>query len=228
MDDQSSYQQPADLRQENSSGFKSFLSRNKYLIITIAILSCISFGTTGYLLLAKDKSPSEDDIQVNNIKTPSPTPLLQITISNTPMLSTPTPTVALTNPTATWSAFTSSRYFYSLKYPPGWTAQITTQTDPKILEYVVFNPVATKAGTLSITLSYGTRTNLEALALDPQVGETITVASVSATKKNSKDSNGNTAANIIVPVESSTIIFNAKNVFSSLFNQMLTTLKLTN
>jgi hypothetical protein len=228
MDDQSSYQQPAGLQQDNSSRSKGFLSRNKYLIITIAILSCISFGTTGYLLLAKDKPSSENDIQVNNIKTPSPTPLLQTIITNTPMPSTPTPTVTLTNQTATWSAFTSSRYSYSLKYPPGWTAQIATQTDPRILEYVVFNPVATKAGTLSITLSYGTRTNLEALALNPQVGETITVASVSATKKNSKDSNGYTATNVIVPVGSSTIIFNVKNVFSSLFNQMLTTLKLTN
>jgi len=95
------------------------------------------------------------------------------------------------------------------------------------LEYVVFNPVATKAGTLSITLSYGTRKYTEALALDPQIGESMIVASVSATKKNSKDSNGNKAVNVIVPFGLNTIIFNAKDSFASLFNQMLTTLKLT-
>lgn len=68
---------------------------------------------------------------------------------------------------------------------------------------------------------------MEALALDPQIGETITVASVSATKKNSKDSNGYKATNVIVPFGINTITFNAKDAYATLFNQMLTTLKLT-
>lgn len=210
------------------SKLKNFLSANKFAVILLTILSISSFGMTGFLLMANKKPSLPGKIVQTTIL---PTPIL--TIANTPTTSPPSPTPKLpsislkTDPTSTWSAFASSKYSYSIKYPPLWTAQITTQQDPKILEFVVFNPVATKAGTLSITLSYGTRTNKEALALDPQIGESILVASVSATKKNSKDSNGNKATNIIVPFGSNTIIFNAKDAYLGLFNQMLSTLNLT-
>lgn len=217
-----------DNQQSFFSKLKFSLLKNKSIVILIAILSIASFSVTGYLLVTNKKPlPANVVTQENIILTSSPTPLPQGTISNTPPPSTPTPTLILANPTATWSAFTSPKYSYSIKYPPNWTAQTITQPDSKILEYAVFNPVATKAGTLSITLSYGTRTYLEALALDPQIGTAITVASVSATKKDSKDSNGYKATNVIVPFGSNTIIFNAKNAYTSIFNQMLTTLKLT-
>lgn len=211
------------------SKLKLFLSVNKFWVILLTFFSISSVGMTGYLLTANKKAPVSNRIaQENILSTPSPTPLLKVAISNTPPPLTPTPTIIFVNPTATWSAFASSKYSYSLKYPLNWTAQTITQTDPKILEYVVFNPVATKAGTLSITLSYSTRTYTEALALDAQqIGETITVASAAATKKNSKDSNGYKATNVIVPFGSNTIIFNAKDAYINLFNQMLTTLKLS-
>lgn len=210
------------------SKLKNFLSTNKFGVILLTILTIFSFGMTGFLLMP-NKKPS---LPVKIVQTTIlPTPIL--TIADTPTNSPPSPTPKLpstslkTDPTSTWSAFASSKYSYSIKYPPGWNAQIIAQQDPKILEYVIFNPVATKAGTMSITLSYGTRTNKEALALDPQIGESVIVASVSATKKNSKDSNGYKAVNVIVPFGSNTIIFNAKDAFANLFNQMLTTLKLT-
>ena len=219
------------LQMDNQQGFvakfKLFYQNNKFTIIFIAILSFISFGITGYLLMANKPLSSNNLAQENEILTSPPTSLLQETISNAPPPPTPTPTIVLINPTATWSAFTSSAYSYSIKYPPDWTAQTIAQQDTKILEYVVFNPVATTAGTLSITLSYGTRTYLEALALDPQIGETILVASASSTKKISKDSNGYEATNVIVPFGLNTIIFHAKNAHIELFNQMLTTLKLS-
>lgn len=211
------------------SKLKFFLSANKFAVILLTILSISSFGMTGFLLMPNNKKPSLPGKIAQATIIPTPT----LTIVNTPTISspsitpTPLPTALKTDPTSTWSAFVSAKYVYSIKYPPGWTVQITTQQDPKILEYVVFNPVATKAGTLSITLSYGTRTNKEALALDPQIGESVIVASVSATKKNSKDSNGNKATNVIVPFGLNTIIFNAKDAYLGLFNQMLTTLKLT-
>lgn len=210
------------------SKLKIFLSANKFAVILLAFFSISSLGMTGYLLMANKKPSLSNKVAQATLQTPIKP------IANTPttFLPQPTPTpkltlTFLTDPTSTWSAYVSAKYSYSIKYPPLWTAQITAQQDPKILEYVVFNPVATKAGTLSITLSYGTRTNKEALALDPQVGESIVVASVSATKKNSKDSNGNKAVNVIVPFGSNTIIFNAKDAYLGLFNQMLTTLKLT-
>ena len=211
------------------SKLKNFLSANKFAVILLAFFSISSFGMTGYLLMANKKPSLPGKIARTTILT---TPIS--TIANTPITSLSQPpspklpsTSLKTDPSASWSAFVSSKYSYSIKYPPTWTAQITTQQDPKILEYVVFNEVSTKSGTLSITLSYGTRTYTEALALDPQIGESMVVASTSATKKNSKDSNGNKAINVIVPFGLNTIIFNAKEAYSSLFDQMLTTLKLT-
>ncbi len=224
----SSFQETTNLQSSFSSKFKFFLFQNKSVIILIAILSVLSFGSTVYLLMT-NKKPSLANVrpQTKNIPIFSPTPTPPEKIFTSPPAPTPTPNISTIDPTASWSAFVSSKYSYSIKNPPNWNAQITIQQDPKILEYVVFNPVATRAGTLSITLSYGTRTYSEALDLDPQTGETITVASVSATKKNSKDSNGYKAVNVIVPFGSNTIVFNAKDAYLSLFNQMLTTLKLT-
>lgn len=216
------------------SRLKVFISDNKLPIIFILVLSAASFSATGYLLIASNKTPVQNRFPTDNLPllTPPISQTQQSALSASPTASlipspTPKPAVSTVNPTASWSAFTSSKYSYSLKYPPNWSAQITAQSDPKILEYVVFNPTATKAGTLSITLAYGTRTYEQAKILDPQTGEAIIVASVSATKKTSKDSNGYKATNVIVPFGSNTIILNAKDAFSSLFNQMLSTLKLT-
>ncbi len=211
------------------SKLKIFLSANKFTIIFIAVLTAASFSTTGYLLIASNKTPAQSRLpQENTVPlAPQTSPPQEAMLASPTPAPTAKPAVPAIDPTASWSAYVSTKYSYSVKYPPNWDAKITTQSDPKILEYVVFNPVATKAGTLSITLSYGTRTNKEALALDPQIGESMLVASVSATKKNSKDSNGYKATNVIVPFGSNTLIFNAKDAFASLFNQMLFTLKLT-
>lgn len=229
MENQDNSQQLISPRPNLISRLKIFLSTNKFIVIIIVVFSVISFSTTGYLLMGNKKQSLNKITQAPIVSTPNALPVKPSAISPISPTSTPKSLSISLNidSTATWSAFTSAKYSYSIKYPPGWTAQATTQQDPKILEYVVFNPVATKAGTLSITLSYGTRTYTEALALDPQTGKSLIVASVSAMQKNSKDSNGNKATNIIVPFASNTIIFNAKDAFVILFNQMLATLKLT-
>lgn len=218
----------------SSQGFmpakKPFVLATKHIIIFIAVLSTLSLGTTSFLIFAnKKEKPVNLNVKENIATVPSakvlPTQKLLPTVT-----ATPAPTLAplLLSSTATWSAYVSTKYKYSLKYPPDWTAKITTQSDPKILEYVVFNPkTATAAGTLTITLSYGTRTYQEALALDPQSGEIITVASVSATKKNQLDSDGNKSINIIIPVGSNnTIVINGKNPYKSTLDLMLTTVSL--
>ncbi|OGH42020.1 MAG: hypothetical protein A3H79_00370 [Candidatus Levybacteria bacterium RIFCSPLOWO2_02_FULL_36_8b] len=234
MDNQNEQLNTNDVSLSFFSKVKIFLSANKLAVIFIAVLGTISFSTTGYLLTANNKTPPQNRFPQENIPPISPqiSPPQQVILNASPTASPSSssiskPTASAIDPTASWSAYVSTKYSYSVKYPPGWNAQITTQQDPKILEYVVFNPTATKAGTLSITLSYGNRTYTQAQALDPQTGESILVASVSATKKSSKDSNGYKATNVIVPFGSNTIIFNAKDAFSTLFNQMLTTLKLT-
>ncbi len=228
MDNQNNQNYP---QEQGFNVQQSFFSKNKFIIIAIVVLAVISFSITGYLLMTNKKPALQStDIPVENVIPISSPALLsneQTANISQPATPTPTPTISLANETVSWSAFVSSKYSYSIKYPPNWNAQITAQSDPKILEYVVFNPTATKAGTLSITLSYGNRTYAESLTLDPQKGEALLVASVAATKKSSKDSNGYKATNVIVPYGLNTIIFNAKDAYINLFNQMLTTLKLS-
>lgn len=230
MDDQTSIQEQVNPQVNFSSKIKIFLSQNKLFIILIAFLASISLGTTGYILTSKPKPkatsdflPKENISQVSNpIVSPQKAP------TSTP-LPTPTPDLDLLNSkVATWSAYASDKYLYSIKYPPDWTAKITSQQDPKILEYVVLNPKnATKSGTLSITLSYGTRTYTEALALDSQIGESIFVASTSGTKKSTKNSDGIKSTSVILPFGKNSIILYAKDEYLTIFNQMLPTLKLS-
>lgn len=228
MDNQNQSQDLSDL-QPTPSPPRSFNLPSKYIIIFLAVLSVLSLSSTSYILIAnKKKATSPKTVQENVVEVPVSTPIPTKVVLKPTATTAPTPTIAVvSDPTATWSAFVSTKYNYSLKYPPDWTAKITPQTDPKILEYVVFNPVATKAGTLFITLSYGTRTYQEALALDPQKGATITVASVSATRKNQKDSEGNPSINVIIQTGVNTIIINAKEKYKNILDTMLTTVKLT-
>ncbi|MBI4089200.1 MAG: hypothetical protein HY424_00665 [Candidatus Levybacteria bacterium] len=210
------------------SKLKFFLVKNKSIILIIAVLTLISFGSTTYLLMTNKKSSSSTKFPSisTTLPSPTPTPLEKISETPTPTL-TPTPSIPMTELTASWSAYVSSKYSYSIKYPIGWIAQKTVQQDPKILEYVVFNPKdATSSGNLSITLSYGTRTYNEALLIDPQVGEALIVASVSATKKNTKNSDGVESTSIIIPTGTNTIIMYAKAKYVDILTQMLTTLKL--
>ena len=225
-------QQPESSKPSLLSKLKLLLSENKFIVIIICALSIISFSTTGYLLVAnKTPSPSVNTPSVNlAVSTPPPTlpPPKTAEIPTRPLSPTPNPAVTVTeSEIATWSAFLSAKYSYSIKYLPNWTATISAQQDSKILEYVVFNPKeATTAGTLSITLSYGTRTYSEALVLDPQQGEIITIASTSATKKNKKDSNGNESVSVIIPTGARTIVMYAQKKYQQILDQILSTLKL--
>lgn len=203
---------------------KTIIIQNKFMVIIIAVLGMISFGSTGYLLMANDTQTAKAIIIA-----PTSPPVIEL--SQTVLEPThipneiPIPTIISNNQASTLSAYLSKKYFYSLKYPSDWITEITTQDDPKILEYVVFNPkTATEAGTLSITLSYGTRSYSEALALDPQIGEIISVSSISATKKNNKDSNGIESINVIIPTGLKTIILYAQKQYEDVLNQILSTL----
>ena len=228
MDNQEQPQDSYRSKPSISSKISNFLSKKRYIAIFITLLAVSSFGSTGYIVIAnREYSSNNPPIQESPFAVTAPTvaPLKEVTIpTDTP---TPTPTLALLDQTATWSAFLSAKYNYSLKYPPTWTASISAQKDPKILEYVVLNPKdATKSGSLSITLSYGTRTYQEALAVESAKGEVIFVASVSATKKNLQDSQGNKSTSVIIPVDVNSIIVNAKEAYLNILDQMLTTLKL--
>jgi len=231
MDNQEQSQELYSSKPGISSRIRDFLSKNRYIVLFIALLVLASFGSTGYILIAnKQDSSNRTPIQESPFTEAAPTvaPLKEVEIpTDIPDAPTSTPAIALLDQTATLSAFLSAKYNYSLNYPLDWTASISAQKDPKILEYVVFNPKnSTQSGALSITLSYGTRTYQEALAIESAKGEVIFVASVSATKKKLQDSQGKKSTSIIIPVDVGSIIINAKEAYLNILDQMLTTLKL--
>ncbi len=232
MDNQNLTQTPPPTKEiqnaQKTFPFRSFLLANKYIIIFLSIVALISLSSSVYILASQNKTTlSTNNLPrqpVNNVATPTitiaeekdssantnPSPPLQ-----------PTPTI---NPINGWQTYTSTAYGFTIKYPGDWLVKNTAQQDPKILEYVVFTPKSTTASAeLTISLSHQTRTYQEALAIDPQVGEKITVASVSGTKKIQKDSNGNTTINVILPVNTKTIIFYAREKYQDIFYQMLST-----
>lgn len=195
---------------------KLFGFSHKTIAILLAILLIMSLGALIFVLFSSQEE--KDDIPAISSPSPFPTP--------TP---TPTPQKLLENirETLGWNIYSNSQYGYSVKYPLDWNAVITPQTDPKILEYVVFNPLsATKAGELSITLTYTTRPYKEVLDSDPQPGETIIVSTISATRKLKEDSQRKVLISVSIPHNSNTLILLGKEGYKDIFNQMLSTLTL--
>ncbi|MCL4418964.1 hypothetical protein M1146_02555 [Patescibacteria group bacterium] len=213
-----------------STPSSSFKINEKYIIIFIIILALISFSSTFYLLARSNKNkPIINRPEGELVPSPSPTNLWKSSSLVSPQASSsPTPVPQLgVDPTASWSTYLSTQYNFSIKYPNNWAAKNISQQDPKILEYVVFNPNTSSMSTeLGITLSYTIRTYQDALSLDPQQGISIIVGSTSATQKTQRDSNGNVSINIIIPYSTNTIILYAQDKYKDIFNLMLSTVKL--
>lgn len=217
---------------EDGSGFsllKLLKIQNKY-VIGLFILGIISFGSSAYLLsIASQKqatlkrSYAQPPLTIPSIISflPTAVPQSDLPVSSTPIF-TPAPTI---DPIASWSAYTSNSSSYSFKYPFDWIVRAKTQTDPKILEYLVVNPNSASASALSITLSYGTRTYQEAVSLRAQNGDAINVASVSGYKTLESDSDQNVSINIVLPVKTNTLVVYAEKQYEDIFNKILSTLK---
>src|SRR5207302_1357646 len=137
----------------------------------------------------------------------------------TPLALSPTPAP---DPTASWSAYVSSQYKFSIQYPSNWISANLGEQDPTTPMYVSFNPPGVPSSALSITLAYANRTYQNALSMNATAGTTISVASVSATQKLLTNSDGVTTIQVIVPFNNNaTIIFNAAQQYQKIFKQML-------
>lgn len=200
----------------NESEKQGLFSLPRTHVILTIILCLVSIGSISYLLLVITGQQKALESAYKTVlyplkrffPAPSPTPAIDIT--------------------SDWNIYNSTSSAFSIKYPKDWNAKNTGQTDPKILEYVVFNPVGTKMGRLFITLTYTARAYKEILDEDPhQVGENVTVASVSATRKIKQDSQRNPAITVAVPLNGGekTIILYGREIYRDIFNQMLTTLQ---
>lgn len=207
----------------------------KNLIIIVAFLVIISLGSTTYMLLSPKQNINPSPINsINEIITlPSVTPESKASVLNldaTPAKITQTATSSATpttDPTNNWNTFTNSNYKYSVKYPLDWTVQNLGQLEPKVPDYVVFNPKNATSTAKMITISYSTRTYDEAMAIGATNSEIIKVGTISAAKKIEQDSNRNEVIHIIIPLKNNTntLIFYAKSAYKTIFDQMLPTLK---
>lgn len=216
--------------QSYTSTPKSFKLPNKYLLIGIVVVVLVFLLLSSYFLVIRGKKEPVTSATPTIPVMLSPSPTIESSESQVSPLPSKIPPTPTPNPTSdllpTWSAYVSTKYGYSIKYPNNWMISNTVQSDPKILEYLIFKPKdATPSSQLPITLSYTTRTYQEALALDPQKGESIAIATVSATKKTQKDSDGNVTISVIIPVRVKTIILVALEKYKDIFNQMLSTFK---
>lgn len=152
----------------------------------------------------------------------TPTPgLPNVTVVAVSPTLTPTPSV---NPTATWSAFISNQYGYSIDYPPNWTVTPTSSGDPLIVQYVLFNPNTLATSSSSITVSYTNRTAAQSLAVYSATNQPISIGSISATMQTTQDSNGNVAYRVVIAdgTANSIVIF-GRQAYQTIFNQMVQT-----
>jgi hypothetical protein len=198
-----------------------FLSNKTVIIVLSVLLFLTLIGTAVTLFLIQNQTqnqslpiPSQEEVTAN-IDQPD-------VISSAP---TKTPKM-LAEETATWNTFINSKYHYSIKYPIEWTVQKRGQLEPKIPDFVVFNPPDAATTSAIIRISYSLRTFDESKALNSQFGQPIVVASRSGVRKVLQDSNNDISINVILPYSQNSIILFSKEKYSEVFTQMLSTFKI--
>lgn len=193
------------------------------LIVCFAFLALLTSGLAAYMISSSRKQTfTQANIPTQTFE---PTPISGEKAANpTLILSTPTPSAS---PTPTLkNSYSNSKYGFSFRYPSGWTLVNKTQSDPKILLYLVLNSRGALSDELSITVSYGTRNYEEALDLNNQVAESIQVAGISSSRKILKDSKGSISIQVIIPDSNNTFIFLSKEKYKSTLDQILSSFKL--
>ncbi len=215
------------------SQFRAFdkrFSSFKSLPLFFAILA-LSMGMAMYILLAPAKETASNPVAYTAQSTPTPaliiTPTTPITASSTAIMPTnslsPTPTGSI----EAWKTYTNAQYGYNIKYPSDWTLQDLGTLEPKVPSYVVFNLNTASASARSISVAVSTRTYTDQLAIEGPNGTLVTIAGLTGSQQNFKDSNGSQSTSIILPRKNDLIMLRSKTPFMSTFTMMLSTLKIT-
>ena len=219
-------------------------SKSKYSVVAVAsVLTFAMLGSIGVLAMNKKSTPQTLVARGFNQIPPTPLPIVA---SSTPAISptapaaqaptvtatptqttipTPTPTI---DPMASWHLYTNSQYGYSIKYPTDWKVQDLGALEQLVPSYIVFNLANASASARSITVSVSLRPIQDQLAIEGQVGSSITVASIAGKQMALQDSDGTLSRLILLPRASNLLLLHAVSAYASIFNQMLQTLKFTN
>ena len=215
-------------------------SKPFHAAIFFELLIVLCLGGSSYAVLSVTdriySKPKVEKLSVASVEkqvlTPTPLPtnsstILPAKIVSAPTLipttsATPTPTV---DPTSTWLTFTNSQYSYSVKYNPSWLTTDRGVLEPKIPTYIVFNPPNASSSARAVAIYITTRTYQEQLALSSANGIAITVAGISGTEQELKDSNNIETTRVILPSSTWLYVLEGKKSYISVFNQMLQTFK---
>src|SRR5579864_5489500 len=84
-------------------------------LVLVLVVLVVAAGFGGYVYYQQQQTKKAEDAAANGV-----------TVSKHPIK----PKVkAVVDPTASWTAFTSVKGYFSLKYPPGWSKQICSGDD---------------------------------------------------------------------------------------------------
>ncbi len=210
-------------------GFKTPFYKNKYVqlgVLGVLILAMVVYAIVlpSYKKTAPQKFVATQVSQLSQATTlpVSVTPMPHVSPRNTAIPPTPTPTLY---PGISWKTYTNSQYGYAIKYPPNWAARNLGALEPKIPSYVAFNPITASASSRFVTVSVSTRTYQDQLAIGG-AGTPITVASIKGVQQFFQDSNGLQSEAIVLPRTDNLLILRAKSDYKTIFDIMLSTLKL--
>lgn len=200
------------------------LSANKTLFVSLCAGLVLLVSMAAYIFVSPAKKISPSPVIAVPTSTPSPTSAIPTKASapTTVPIATKIPEKVVN-----WQTYTNSQYKYAIKYPPDWLVTNLGSLEPLIPNYIVFNPVTASASARSVTISVSTRTYAEQLTFGAS-SSAITVAGIAGTKQFFKDSDGNQSTAVILPRSSNLLVIRAKTKYLTIFNQMLTTVTLTN
>jgi hypothetical protein len=196
-------------------------SSPKSAYILFVLLLLFSFGLGIYILA----TPSDQNVFTPYFKKTFPQNQIQPLASESAQLTqtpAPTPIIDMTG----WNTYINKQYKYSVKYPQDWTVANLGELEPKIPNYVSFNPPEATSSAKEVLIEYSTRSYQEVLALSPATTRATLVASISAAVREEEDSNHIISVFVIMPIEQHTIIFRGHKQFEAIFNKMLETFTL--
>ena len=209
---------------------RKFLS-SKIVFIALSITVTLSLSAGTYSLIASSQTPITSPREPVALQLPlSPTPFIRISTPTASPTPSPSPTIL---PTATptpqpivWNRYNNILYGYSIDYPPDWNVQDLGILEPQVPSFIVFNPNSASTSARALTISVSTRTYQDQLALGAS-SSAITVAGIIGTKQSFSDSDGNTATLVVLPRTNNLLLISAETAYEAFFNQMITTLTIT-
>ncbi|MEK7571489.1 MAG: hypothetical protein AAB553_04380 [Patescibacteria group bacterium] len=213
------------------------IKQNKTLALFLGFAILFAAGTTAYYFIAPSQhnqsqlfAPVRQEATLpppSPTATDAPTPTLPLVTMLPSPTATPSPTPTY-NPLA-WITYPNVLYGYSVQYPPNWYVISLGELEPMVPNYVVFNPNTASTSAQSITISVSKRTFEQQLAIGGNGQNTsITVGGIPGTLQTLQDSDGNQSLLAIVPLTNTLLLFYSDTMFTTIFYQMLSSVKITN